>query len=321
MLTLLSRTKEQMKLTQWVVSIVLLQLPLVAITTTGDPNSSLYLVQPGSMFDGVAKLIISRSDGTFGCTGSLIGDGEFVLTAAHCLTTSNGQLSVSSLTATFNLADGDQTYNGTSYAVNPQWNGDVNNGGDIAVIRLGMTVDPLAQRYPLYRTTDELGKIVTLVGYGDSGDGNHAGSIGFGTKRQGQNQIDGFWNGLTQTHNGQTLGSIPGTPVAFDFDDGSAANNQLGNAGLGMNEVFISFGDSGGPAFFCPPMQPCEILGVHDFISSFTTQPNGSFGEIGGDTRVSTFAPWIDATIPEPASEVLIGAGLLGFAVLYRKRK
>jgi secreted trypsin-like serine protease len=302
----------------WLAGLLWLQIPLAAITTTGDPNSSMYLVQPGTGFDGVTKLIITRSDGTFGCSGSLIGNGSFVLTAAHCLTDSVGRMVTSNVQATFNLTGGDQFYSSATFDVNPQWNGSLMHGGDLAIVQLASVVSGV-QPYSIYRNSDGLGKTVTLVGYGESGPGTTGGVSGsFGTKRQGENEYDATWDGTTPILNtvGQILPLFVGSPFAFDFDSGSPSDNRLGDLGLGSLEVDIALGDSGGPSFYNG-----QIIGVHDFLYSVTgIPPTGRFGELAGDTQIANYQAWVDAvTVPEPANFWLVGAGLLGLFVIRRR--
>jgi secreted trypsin-like serine protease len=275
----------------------------------------MYLVQPGTGFDGVAQLIIN---GNIGCTGSLIGNGSFVLTAAHCLTDSNGNLIASSVSSTFNLTGSNPTYNGTNFFVNPQWNGNVFHGGDLAIVQLSTVVSGV-QPYSIYRNNDGVGKTVTLVGYGESGTGSTGGVSGsFGTKRQGENEYDATWDGVTPIMNsgGQVLPFFVGSPFAFDFDSGSASDNRLGGLGLGSLEVDIALGDSGGPSFYNG-----QIIGVHDFLYSVTgITPNGRFGELAGDTQIANYQAWVDTvTVPEPANFLLVGAGLLGLFLIRRR--
>ena len=57
-------------------------------TTPDNPDT--YEVPSSNPHDGVAKLILTRSDGEFWCTGSLAQDNIHVFTAAHCVADDNG---------------------------------------------------------------------------------------------------------------------------------------------------------------------------------------------------------------------------------------
>lgn len=163
---------------------------------------------------------------------------------------------------------------------------------------------------------------------------------------------------------GGGLGLFPGNPVVRNFDRdqrGVEINGQFW-------EVAASPGDSGGPTFLFDDDGVWRIAGVTSFGSSgslldgscgsspavnsnFTGRPvidssigrtrnaqggeirtciDASFGEFGGDTRVSFFANWVDAAVAgqtqrrfvsEPAALALFGAGIFGLAVLRRRRK
>src|SRR5262245_25880579 len=72
---------------------------IVAAGNIGD--NARYGTGLGVGYDGVAGLIITTTEGTFLCTGSLLGDGRSVLTAAHCVTDAVGASTFISATAVF----------------------------------------------------------------------------------------------------------------------------------------------------------------------------------------------------------------------------
>ncbi len=67
-------------------------------------------VNPGAGFDGVVQL---NSD-LGSCTGSLLGGGQHILTAAHCVTDGSGNINVSDLDVTFEMPTSDIVFNVSS---------------------------------------------------------------------------------------------------------------------------------------------------------------------------------------------------------------
>src|SRR3982750_4319048 len=137
----------------WLICVSVLTLtPALAIVVTGnDPNA--YNVAGGALggiYDGVAALTITRSDGTFGCSGTLLAPGNYVLTAAHCLANASGQLITTNTTVFFDFGSGTQSVGGSAYFVNPQYAGGVISDFDIALIALNGSVNSLVPRYQLY---------------------------------------------------------------------------------------------------------------------------------------------------------------------------
>ncbi len=146
----------------------------------------------------------------------------------------------------------------------------------------------------------------------------------------GQNQWDmtaqTFWSGAASS-------SI----MMYDFDNGLAANDAFdayfGVAGLGLGdmEVLAGRGDSGGPTFI-----DGKIAGITSFGITFTDLEGGlcvpgnpdlvcglnnTFGEFGGDTRVSAYAGWIAASVPEPSEYALMILGLAVLGVALRRTR
>jgi hypothetical protein len=116
--------------------------------------------------------------------------------------------------------------------------------------------------------------------------------------------------------------------LLYDFDNGLPQNDGFGvvlgrhDLGEGLQEVFPSHGDSGGPTFL-----DGAVAGLHSF-SFRENDPdiddalNQSFGEFAADVRVSAFTGWIDRqlAVPEPASGILILPALT-FIMFRRLRK
>ena len=80
----------------------------VPMYTTVD-NPAKHVVGSGGSQDGVGKIILYRSDGTFLCSGALLSTGLHVLTAAHCVTNDFGNFILNSATVTFEGDSGTET--------------------------------------------------------------------------------------------------------------------------------------------------------------------------------------------------------------------
>jgi secreted trypsin-like serine protease len=286
-----------------------------------DQNSN-SLVVPPSLFDGVPQLSISTSTRTSGCSGVLLSTGLHVLTAAHCVPGT-----ATSATATFHTAAGNAVVSGSKFTVQPGWDGNVAHGNDLAIITLDQKA-PVAG-YDLYRSLDlPAGKLVELAGYGRTGNGETGSTLPNSALRWGTNTFDVM------------DATIAGAPYLFDFDNNTEAQDTLGSSfynfrdpvtgqrhlGTGNTEVLTASGDSGGPSFI-----DGMLAGIHSFIASpgmpfdFDSTPlDGTYGELGGDTRVAFYAAWIDTVVrpvPEPQTGVLTGAGLLALLALVHKRR
>lgn len=88
--------------------------------------------------DGVAKLVLTRSDFTVGCTGRLLSSamGDYVLTAANCLTDELGNNVFVTGSATFAGVYGEESIPITSVDIHPDWDGRIIRGNDVAILTL-----------------------------------------------------------------------------------------------------------------------------------------------------------------------------------------
>ncbi|HBJ35896.1 MAG TPA: hypothetical protein DDZ51_14335, partial [Planctomycetaceae bacterium] len=271
------------------------------IVTATDPSN--YLIGPGTGRDGVVRLIINSAQGSGICSGTLMTTGLHILTAAHCITDSLGNFNSTGTNVDFLVPGGVQTIPVSQFFVHPSYNGDLLQGSDIAILELASMAPASAERYDIYRGTDEVGQTFDKVGYGRSGSGATGSILQAGTRRGGQNGVDG----LADIFEGIIVapGSIAlGTQLAFDFDNGLAANDAFGvlfgvpGLGLGVDEVSTAPGDSGGPAFING-----LVSGVTSYGIGVPSPPdalaglNQSFGEIAVDARVSFYQDWIDSIL------------------------
>jgi hypothetical protein len=284
-------------------------------------------VQPGQ-FSGVVLLEVDLSP-RIGivpfCTGSLLTGGLHILTAAHCLTVGDTNTLASPLLtqpffASFNLANGVVQVPILDLFVLPGWNGFVGDGNDLAILSLLEPAPVEAEQYDIYRDTNELGQTFTKVGYGNIGNGTE------GDRPQqnhltrplahfGQNQFEGTEVDLLNLVSIPPDNLAPGSQLLFDFDSGLSANNLIGTLGLGSTEINMAPGDSGGPSFIGNRIAGITSYGIGCFLFcraedgsptgpglTFPTdltqnQTDASFGELSGDSRVSTYASFIDSVL------------------------
>ena len=280
--------------------------------TTVD-NPSFHIVGFGGPLAGVGDAIITTSRGTFRCTAALLPTGQHVLTAGHCITNNLGNVDAISGTVKFNVTGTDAPISITTFTKHPAWNGDLFRGNDLAVLTLSSIAPSNVPRYDIDRTPlDDLNTIVDKVGYGKSGTGNTGATLLSGTKREGMNRYDALADVmLIDLGRAPGVGFVPGSVLQYDFDNGLVQNDAFNfffgipNLGLGVNEVLSAPGDSGGPSFSNNVITGITSYGVtlHSTLDGSTSDVNtildSSFGEFGGDTRVSSYTSFVDSIVPQ----------------------
>lgn len=308
------------------------------VSNTSYLNSHIRAL-PGEGFDGVVRI---STGGHYG-TGVLLYDGRAIFSAAHVLTTSPG-VAAPSATVYFETVEGTASVTATNISVIPAYDS-INDNNDLALIWLSSPATVKANRYDIYRDSNEIGQTLTLAGYGVPGSGNSGVNTqyaGVPLRIKGQNLADAD-AGALKTKLGGIMGWNPvsGTQLVADFDNGNAAQDALGqligkvDPGLGANEGMISPGDSGGPAFI-----DGHVAGIAGYTASLTigathpdldTASNSSFGELGFWQRVSAYQQWIDQSMrahypnapakPEDVQKVITegdsGASYVYFLVQY----
>jgi Trypsin len=298
-----------MKQTFLAALILALALPSQAIVRRDDVADSSYLALGAqAQFSAV---------GNFGfCTGTLIAP-QWVLCAAHCSLYMPG--------ANFTLAGAGtaavaQVFNA------PGWNGQLENGSDISLIKLAT---PLTGVTPaqLYTGTGELGQTAYSVGFGALGVGS------LGNTSGGDNQRRAAMNVIDQTSSVFTGWATDYLIADFDSPLSPPTRfTQFGsdNTPLAL-EGSICFGDSGGGTFINDG-GAWKVIGVHSWLDGLLSvngvagdgTDNASYTDLYGVTRVSSYVPWITSTIsantaPEPGTAALFGLGL-GLFRTFRRR-
>lgn len=200
-------------------------------------------------YDGVVYI----SNGSRYGTGVLLADGRHLLTAAHLAQVAD----LASYAVYFQTKQGTVKYSVTGAQIYGEYDA-ANGNGDLAILTLAAPAPTTAERYGLYRASDEIGQVATLVGYGAASTGA-SGQVSTETttvRRFGQNKLDATFDQLSERY-GNEMAWRPekGAQLAADFDNGLGANDGFGrllglsDQGLGEAESLISSGDSGGPLF------------------------------------------------------------------------
>jgi len=143
---------------------------------------------------------------------------------------------------------------------------------DIALVQLQNPVREVPP-LPLYRKTDEKGRVVTILGSGLTGDGT------IGQRTAGDRR-------LRAAHN--RIDSVSPSWIKLVFDSPEEALDLEGVSG---------FGDSGGPALIEEGGQ-WYVAGVSS-VQTFSKPGlfEGKYGVTDYYLRVSSFVPWIENTI------------------------
>ncbi len=275
-----------------------LTTPQPLYTTAGDPAA--LRVQPGQGYDGVVRLLLANSL----CSGSLLSTGAHILTAAHCLPRSQSGPVDFSASVSFTLPSGSVSLGVNQFFLPTEWTGnweeDAWKGYDLALLELVDLAPAAAERYELYRDRDEVGQVADKVGYGRSGTGETGDTLRAGLKRAGQNRYDATGDFFSWGSDRLLL---------YDFDSGRPENDFFGgDLGLGALEVMAAPGDSGGPSFINGRLAGVTSWRLGNLPTDIDRVTNSSFGEVGGDVRVSSHLSWIESILqawrpPQPPGE------------------
>lgn len=276
-----------------------------------DPNS------PQSPWAGVGSIAVHG--GTY--SGVAIGPRQ-ILTAAHVVA------GASASDITFNLNnDGDrsQSIAASAVVIHPRYGKQSFQGialNDLAVVQLATDLPPDVPRYPLLMEAIPTGSVISLVGYGASGDGVHGVTVGgrSDVKRVGQNALDAFVPPPKRFE----------MPQAYLFDfDSPAAFIALGGGSLGNDvESTLASGDSGSPAFVKIDGK-WIVAGINTFQLSVPQRAAAPlFGSLGGGMFVPAYAGWIHEVMAAPVAATGGGdlwlpgfAGVLGLIWAHRVRR
>ena len=176
-------------------------------------------------FSGVVQLRIDNDgDGASesSCSGSLLETGQHILTAAHCFDDNSALVDVR-----FDIPGADEEFfDITGFYIHPLWNGDTDEGNDLAVLNLEQVANFSSERYELFRGTNEIADHLqfTVAGYGSTGTGSTGRNV-FGVDSDGDSlsrreiqriTIDATGGTFTISIDGDTTNAITFDPADLD---------------------------------------------------------------------------------------------------------
>lgn len=230
--------------------------------------------------------IFGLHDGeAFGGSATWIGnDGEhgYLLTAAHNF---GGGSDPAAWTY---WSRGGTSYEGAEVHIHPDYNpdSDETSGYDMAIVTLGAPVTDAGDQPCLYDGDDELGRTVTITGYGSRG-------IGSSGQDDSYYDFDGETPAAARNVVDEVDGSHGENNLMIDFDAESADASVMGDADpVDEMEGILGSGDSGGSSWI-------ELPQGWVIVATNTWGDDSVYGSMSGLSRVSTQLDWIASVFPD----------------------
>jgi hypothetical protein len=233
----------------------------VALAGTRDPNTpDEKYVEFGKQFPSVlrirANIIDPESKYPYQYGSAVAIRPHWILTAAHVLAGAENPVAIK---------DGDKKFALGPVFVHKDFEEETVGFHDIALLYSPEDFE-LKFYTPLYTDKDEVGKAVTIAGYGFYGTFHTGGKQIDSNKRAGHNKIDSAERAV--------LLCSPSVTNRMPL------------------EFMIASGDSGGGLFIGN-----ELAGINSFLMATDKKPDGSYGDDAAFTRVSLYADWVESQI------------------------
>lgn len=251
----------------WTTLLIVLSASNVSLAGTRDPNTpdSKYL-EFGKQFPSVVRFraiteIKDQKTGekrpTFQFGSAVVIKPHWVLTAAHVAHNAE-------LPAVIN--DNGDVYELTKVITPKEYDEDKIGFHDLALCY--SPKDFALEFYtPLYREYDEVGKPMTIAGYGLTGTFLTGCTVSDSKKRGGHNKVEGAERAVLVCKPTRGSGRMP-------------------------LEYMIAPGDSGGGMFIGN-----QLAGINSFLMADDRNPDGTYGDESAFTRISLYANWVESQI------------------------
>lgn len=292
------------------------QTCLAGIRRDDVADSEFLNLAASALYESVGRFTYSVGSSSYIASGVLISP-NWVLTAGH-VTGGNNYLGggISNMTFSLTTGNGVLNYAAAEWMTHPGWSATQGNlfaGYDLGLVRLSQSVTAV-QAAALYLQDNLQIQPGTIVGYGATGTGLTGFQSGTaGTKRAGQNMIDGQGDGI----------SISSGILFADFDrPGAPGESVLGSALPLALEYLSAPGDSGG-GLFITQNDVTFLVGITSFGWGYLDGiSNSDYGDLAGFVSATANAQWISSVtgvaIPEPSTLSLAMAA--AFLVLKRRK-
>lgn len=175
-----------------------------------------------------------------------------------------------------------EAYEGVAVAIHPSYDdtSDDTSGYDLAVVTLDRPVTDAGDQPALYEGQDELGRVLTITGYGSRGTGS-----------SGETDAHYDFEAETAAAARNVVDEVDGANgennLIVDFDSEDGAASVMGGADpVDELEGILGSGDSGGAAWI-RTRQGWAIAATN------TWGDDSTYGSISGFSRVSTQLDWI----------------------------